>query len=81
MNMTVLVFFLIKLIEYMFNEVLNTFICNLPQKTALRGFADFNTYMWPTVPTNTNDSLTFYLRKNTTNNIVICALHISLKVF
>ena len=49
MTMAVHVFFLVKLIEYMPNEVLNKFLCNLLRKTSLIGFPEFLLYMWLTV--------------------------------
>ena len=39
--MTVHAYLLNRLIEYMSNYVLNTFMCNYLKKKALRGFADF----------------------------------------
>ena len=41
MNMTVHAFFLIKLIEYMSNDVSNTFICNLPRENSFERFCRF----------------------------------------
>ena len=47
MAMTVKAIFLIELIEYRFNKMLNVFLSNLPLKTTLRGFCKLLTIFCP----------------------------------